>query len=963
MAYLGNAPVVGDSTNSFKLLDDIASFTLTFDETDTSVVSFSGDTLSFTNHRLVTGQKVTYTDGGGTAIGGLTDGTSYFIIKVDQNTIKLATSASNAASSTAINLTSGAAGGSHTLNVKFDGVNTKFKATFNNGRKASISRAGQISLSINGVIQQPQDTSSPSVGYGVEADSTIVFSTAPVATDVVFGTFIGEVAASFDIEDNTIDNFTGDGSTTIFNLSKEVPSSQDVLVTLDGVTQHPSDASTTRSYSVIDQALTFVSAPATGVAIQARHIGFAGATTSAVTGFYGRTGNAALISTDDISVQNISAGIATFNTIAVGGTVSIGGTLTYEDVTNIDSVGLVTARNGIVVGSGITLSKDGDIFATGVTTSTTFVGDLTGNVTGAATQITLTDQSGDTTCNVLFAQSATGNQLPHTGTNLTFNSASGALTATSFSGSGADLTDLNASNLASGTVPTARLGSGTASSSTFLRGDSTFQTVNTDLVSDTSPQLGGDLDTNDHHILLDQDHYLYFITNGGSSFLGKTASGLYLQNNGDLHLRGDDVYIRGDDNSKMGKFIEGGAVELYHNASKKFETTSSGLSVSGANTTGSVIKGSLTLMTEGGSSNIEHIGANGTLRFYDSKKATFGTGDDLSVYHDGSDSYISHNGTGNFYVQTSEASVEDLYLQAGNDVYIRPQTGDNGIKVIGDGAVELYYDNDKKFNTNSGGVAVHGDISLGTDDYKIKFGTGEDLKIYSDGTNGILEGGGSGNNAPLFLNANTIRLKTQTGGETYIDCQENGMVKLYYDNELRIFTNSDGMQVKNETLLRFKKETSTSGEVTAIQFEKDNPTNVVGRIRYDNGQTHYNTTSDYRLKENNVAITDGITRISQLKPYRFNFKVDPSKTVDGFFAHEVSSVLPEAISGEKDAVRDVLYNAQDVIDGTLPDGKSIGDVKESGVIDPQEIDQAKLVPLLVAAVQELIAEVEKLKSS
>ncbi len=94
------------------------------------------------------------------------------------------------------------------------------------------------------------------------------------------------------------------------------------------------------------------------------------------------------------------------------GNVSVGGTLTYEDVTNIDAVGLVTARNGIVVGSGITLSKDGDVFFTGI---------------------------------------ATGN--------------------------GSGLTALNASNLASGTVPTARLGSGTASSSTFLAGDSTFKTV------------------------------------------------------------------------------------------------------------------------------------------------------------------------------------------------------------------------------------------------------------------------------------------------------------------------------------------------------------------------------------------------------------------------------------------------------------------------------------------------------
>ena len=71
--------------------------------------------------------------------------------------------------------------------------------------------------------------------------------------------------------------------------------------------------------------------------------------------------------------------------LTVTGNATISGVLTYEDVTNVDSVGLITARNGIVVGSGITLSKDGDIFATGVTTSTTFVGALTGNVTGNAT--------------------------------------------------------------------------------------------------------------------------------------------------------------------------------------------------------------------------------------------------------------------------------------------------------------------------------------------------------------------------------------------------------------------------------------------------------------------------------------------------------------------------------------------------------------------------------------------------
>ena len=84
--------------------------------------------------------------------------------------------------------------------------------------------------------------------------------------------------------------------------------------------------------------------------------------------------HAGIGSTGTVLLENLEVtGVGTF-----GGSVSVGGTLTYEDVTNVDSVGLITARNGIVVGSGITLSKDGDIFATGVTTATTFVGALTG---------------------------------------------------------------------------------------------------------------------------------------------------------------------------------------------------------------------------------------------------------------------------------------------------------------------------------------------------------------------------------------------------------------------------------------------------------------------------------------------------------------------------------------------------------------------------------------------------------
>ena len=371
MPYIGQPPVSGDTTKSFRLLDNLASFTLTFDATSSSVVDTSANTLTFANHRFVTAQRVTYTDGGGTAIGGLTDGTAYFIIKVDQNTIQLASSASNANNSTAISLSSGAAGGSHTLNLAFDGTNTKFKATYGNGTKAKISRAGQLLISINGVLQQAQESSSPTLGFGLDSDSTIVFSQAPVSTDVLFGQILADTITNFDTQDNTLDVFTGDGSTTAFTLSKKPASSNDILVTLDGVVQYPTTTSTSNAYSVSDNTLSFTAAPADGVAIQVRHIGFAGATSSAVTGFYGRTGNVTLSSSDDdITVGNVTAGIITATsygsisgtTASFSGNVSIGGTLTYEDVTNIDAVGLITARSGIV------LSDDNAIHFRGVVT-------------------------------------------------------------------------------------------------------------------------------------------------------------------------------------------------------------------------------------------------------------------------------------------------------------------------------------------------------------------------------------------------------------------------------------------------------------------------------------------------------------------------------------------------------------------------------------------------------------------
>jgi len=328
MAYIGNIPATGED-NSFKILDDISTYTLTFDGSSAAVVDTTENTITQNSHRFITGQRVTYTNGSGTDIGGLSDGTAYFIIKHSQNTVKLATNASNAANNIPISLTSVGTGSDHTLNVAFDSVNTKFKASYDNGTKAKISRAAQLTISMNGVIQEPQNTATPSAGFGFDLDGVIVFSAAPAVSDIFWGYALANNTVTFDISDNTIDNFTGDNSQVDFTLSKTPANNQNILVTLDGVVQYPSDATTTRAYSVSSNVLTFASAPGLGVAIQVRHIGFAGATTSAVTGMYGRTGNVTIIDSDPVvAIQSGGTGIGTVRTlnfIGAGNTFAVNG--------------------------------------------------------------------------------------------------------------------------------------------------------------------------------------------------------------------------------------------------------------------------------------------------------------------------------------------------------------------------------------------------------------------------------------------------------------------------------------------------------------------------------------------------------------------------------------------------------------------------------------------------------------
>ena len=325
MAYLGNKGATGEN-NSFKILDDLA-FTTTFNGSDANIVNHSADTITINSHRFLTGSRVTYTNGGGGNIGGLSTGTVYFVIKVDHNTIQLATNASNANTGTKINITGTGTGISHTLSVAFDGVNKKFVATYDGGTKAQMTRAAQLFLSHNGVIQRPHDSTSPANGYGIDLNSVIVFASAPSSSDIIFGNLVANNFPTFDISDNKVDTFTANGSTTTFTLSKSVVNNDNILVALDGVIQYPSDNQNTRSYNVSgtgSNSLQFASAPANGTVIHVRHIGFAGASSSTVTGFLGRQGNVQILDTDPIiGIQSAGTGIGTvriLNFVGAGNT-------------------------------------------------------------------------------------------------------------------------------------------------------------------------------------------------------------------------------------------------------------------------------------------------------------------------------------------------------------------------------------------------------------------------------------------------------------------------------------------------------------------------------------------------------------------------------------------------------------------------------------------------------------------
>ena len=471
------------------------------------------------------------------------------------------------------------------------------------------------------------------------------------------------------------------------------------------------------------------------------------------------------------------------------------------------------------------------------------------------------------------------------------------------------------------------------------------------------------------------------------SYLINTTGNLYQRTTGNLYLQ-----VNGGSNENAIVAKTNGAVELYHDNQLKFKTHASGaeirsqegedanlyfyadegddhadmwlvqaesdgffalknyansawemsLKATGANNVELYYDNSLKFDTQS-----DGVKVYGYLYTNDANRICMGNSADLQLFHDGSNSNIK-NSTGwlNVYAGGSGFSI-------GNGDF-----SENLFKAANDGAVELYWAGTspgKKLETYANGIQVTGSIKI-PDSEILRLGnaTNGDLKIYFDGTHSrIAHIPATGD---LVIQSDDLYLTNGAGTEYYLRGTQNGAVKLYYDSgtysTAKLETTAGGVNVTgnllvststsggvatiwntdqtSQTLLSLKDTGSGAGNHSQIEFHTVN--GQAGNIVSNNVSVAYNTSSDYRLKENEVAISDGITRLKTLKPYRFNFKTEPSKTVDGFFAHEVTPAVPEAITGEKD--------------GT----------------EMQGIDQSKLVPLLTAALQEAIAKIEVLET-
>jgi hypothetical protein len=341
-------------------------------------------------------------------------------------------------------------------------------------------------------------------------------------------------------------------------------------------------------------------------------------------------------------------------------------------------------------------------------------------------------------------------------------------------------------------------------------------------------------------------------------------------------------------------------------------------------------------------------------------------GSDTASISTGGTSRISVDSSGRLLVGTTtegNADADDLTLQAASGytgITLRSGSTTGGAIYFSDatsgaGEFDGYITYAQSNQSMSFGTAGNGSPRMLIDssgNVRIGQTTGASAKLSVYGSQCRFQGAGTGAGE-----SDGFGIGNNGATDSFIWNYENGFIQFGTNNTQQMLLNSGGdLHInKNEftshntmghtlhasgwthhssmagvTTLFLNRSTSVaSAEGNIVEFYLAG--SYEGNIYINSSGIFFNSVSDYRLKENVINIADGITRLKQLSPRRFNFIKNTDVTVDGFIAHEVQTVVPEAVCGEKDGE------------------------------EMQGMDHARLVPLLTAALQEAIAKIETLE--
>ena len=270
--------------------------------------------------------------------------------------------------------------------------------------------------------------------------------------------------------------------------------------------------------------------------------------------------------------------------------------------------------------------------------------------------------------------------------------------------------------------------------------------------------------------------------------------------------------------------------------------------------------------------------------------------------------------SGEFVVKGTSASISSTAL--GGTIGATGSTGVlNLVGLASTGAALL------DFRPNDGATGFLGRISHSFADNSMGFYTNATERARIDASGNLLVG--------KTIAGNTSILGTELSASGYVMATRAAATVLYLNR--------------------------TADDGTLVEFYQDNT--AEGSISITGATTSYNTTSDYRKKENVVPMTGATERLLQLKPSTFNFISHPDKTVDGFLAHEAQAVVPEAVQGVKDEMQTVEITPA-VLD---EEGNEVTPAVTEEQPKYQQIDQSKIIPLAVKALQEALERIDTLE--